>query len=42
MRKDYESQRVKLDEAVSTFLQLELVNTRYEERVLSIRMAPEE
>jgi len=42
MRKDYENQRVKLDEAISISVQLELVNARYEEKVLSIRKALEE
>ena len=42
MRKDHENQRVKLDEAISISVQLELVNARYEEKVLSIRKALEE
>ncbi|KAK8011870.1 hypothetical protein PG989_000130 [Apiospora arundinis] len=42
MRKDYENQRVKLDEAISISVQLELVNARYGEKILSMRKALEE
>ena len=41
-RKDYDNQRVKLDEAISISVQLELENSRYEEKVLNIRKALEE